>query len=470
MHLLRRRGFVNRMALGAGAWLLSPMIKQALRPALGATTTKRRVIFFIDRIGITEEMRPVASAGGLDLKGFSPLDPYKQKTMVVQHMYNPFGHHLHGNLWPLTAMDRKPLEGVKTAPLGPSIDRVIAKASGADAPISSINLATWPGDEDDDFSLTYSSDGPLAPFAIQQDPVAAFAGIFGKTTPADPSGGNNAAAAALLRQKKSLLDFVIADIKKASANLASTEKAKLEQYTTSLRDIEGKLKDVATAQLSCSSPKAPDPAALKGKYANPDRPHLIADIMVQAMSCGFSRVGVIAHNTGALPYLGVWYNSEGKPNYPGQHGMWHGGATLEHHRAYHNYSAKAMAYIRAQLERLSDGTGTLADSTLIVFMNNSGGKHHGGQNDYLFMTIGDLKGALKTGRLVQLPSSKITSNDPRMTLVTPGDSGEKPKINQEVPVHSVADFFVSIARVLGTDITSFGDPRINKGPLADVYA
>ncbi|MDX2019743.1 MAG: DUF1552 domain-containing protein [Deltaproteobacteria bacterium] len=446
------------------------MLKQAIRPAMGATTTKRRVIFFIDRIGITDEMRPVASGGGLDLKGFSPLDPYKSQTTVVQHMYNPFGHHLHGNLWPLTAMDRKPLEGVKTAPLGPSIDRVIAKTAGKDAPISSINLAVWPGDEDDDFSLTYSSDGPLAPFAIQQDPVAAFASIFGKTTPADPAGGNQGAAAALLRQKKSLLDFVVSDIKKASNNLASTEKAKLEQYMTSLREIEAKLKDVATAQLSCTSPKAPDPAALKGKYANPDRPQVIADIMTQAMGCGFTQVGVIAHNTGGMPFLGVWHNSEGKPNYPGQHGMWHGGATMEHHKAFHNYSAKSMAYLRGQLERISDGSGTLADSTLIVFMNNSGGQHHGGQSDYLFITVGDLKGALKTGRLVQLPTSKITSGDPRMTLVTPGDSGFKPQINKEHPVHSVSDFFVSIARAVGADVTSFGDPRINKGPLQEVYA
>lgn len=468
MHLMRRRGFVERMALGAGAWMLSPLLRQALRPALGAVDTKRKIIFFIDRIGIVDEMRPVAAGSGLDLKGFSPLDAYKDKISVIQHLYNPFGHHLHGNLWPLTAMDRKPLEGVKTAPLGPSIDRVIAKTMGADAPISSINLATWAGDEDDDFSLTYSSDGPLAPFAIQQDPVAAFTSIFGKTTPADPAAGNQQAAA-LLRRKKSLLDFVISDIKKASDHLASAEKAKLEQYTTSLREIELKLEDVAAAQLSCSAPKAPDPAALKGKYANPDRPQIIADIMVQALGCGFSRVGVIAHNTGAMPFLGVWYNSEGKPNHPGQHGMWHGGATMEHHRAFHNYSAKSMAYIRAQLESVSDASGSLADNTLIVFMNNSGGQHHGGQNDYVFMTIGDLKGALKTGRVVQLPSSKITSSDPRMTLVTPGDSGFKPKVNQEVPVHSVADFFVSVARAVGADITSFGDPRINKGPLNQIY-
>ncbi|MCG5051458.1 MAG: hypothetical protein KA712_00710 [Myxococcales bacterium] len=57
-----------------------------------------------------------------------------------------------------------------------------------------------------------------------------------------------------------------------------------------------------------------------------------------------------------------------------------------------------------------------------------------------------------------------------MTLVTPGDSGFKPQVNKEIPVHSVSDFFVSMARVVGADITAFGDPRINKGPLQEVYA
>lgn len=467
MYLLKRRGFVSAMGLGAGAWLLSPMLKQAIRPALGAATSKQRILFFIDQIGLHDEMRPSGSGTSISLNGYTPLDPYKQKMLVVQSLYNPFGHHLHGNLWPLTAMDRKPLEGIKTAPLGPSIDRVIAKSMGTDAPISSINLATWPDDE----VGTYSVDGPLAPLASESNPVTAFAKIFGKTTPADPAA-NQAAAAALLRQKKSLLDFVVSDIKKASNQLASTERAKLDQYMTSLRDIESKLEGVAQAQLSCTSPRAPDPVVAQ-RPKNKNAPAAVADIMLQAFSCGFSRVGLIDHNSGfggGLPFLTPWLNSDGKKNYPGSHGMWHGGGTSEHHREYYNFSANSMAYMRGQMEKLSDGEGTLADNTLIVFVNNSGGKHHGGQNDYLFMTIGDLKGRLKTGRAVQLPNSKVVNGDERMSLVTPGDSGFKPKVNQEAPVHSVADFFVSIARAVGAPITSFGDPRINKGPLQEVYA
>lgn len=465
MHLLKRRGFVSAMGLGAGAWLLSPMLKQAIRPAMGAETSKQRILFFIDRIGLHDDLRPTGNGTSLSLNGYSPLDPYKPKMMVVQHLYNPFGHHLHGNNWPLTAMDRKLLEGINTAPLGPSIDRVIAKSMGTDAPISSINLATWP----DRKPGTYSVDGPLAPFAAEGSPVAAFAKIFGKTTPADPST-NREAAAALLRQKKSLLDFVVSDINKASNQLAATERAKLDQYVTSLREIESKLEGVAKAQLSCSSPKAPDPV-VESNPKNEKAPTAVADIMLQAFSCGFSRVGLIDHNSeGGLPFLTPWVDGNGKKAYPGVHGMWHGGGTAAHRLEYYNFSAASMAYLRGQMEKLSDAEGTLADNTLIVFMNNSGGKHHGGQNDYRFMTIGDLKGRLKTGRLVQLPSSKVVNGDARLSLVTPADSGHKPKVNQDAPVHSVADFFVSIARAVGAPITTFGDPRINKGPLQEVYA
>lgn len=452
------------MGLGAGAWLLSPMLNQILRPALGAETSKKRVLFFLDRVGIHENMRPTAMpGGGLNMGGYAALEPIKSHISVVQHMYNPFSCYLHGNSWFMTARDAGGgLDTERPAP-GQTIDRAIAAKIGSDSPIASLNQNAW----FDKRSGTDSADGPNAPYAAEKDPVVGFANIFGKTT-AGADGAAQAEFAENLRRKKSLLDFVVSDIKKASGQLAGPEKAQLDQYMTSLREIEGSLAGLGAAVASCKNPVAPTAAQLDGNYENPARAKAVADMMVQALACGFTRVATFNNNANDLPFLGSWTKSNGEELHPGTHQMWHGEGEEHHHRAYYNHSAETMAYIRKRFESLSDGTATLADTTLLVFLNTAGGNHHGGQFDYVVMTVGSLGGRLKTGQLIQLPSSTVVANDPRMAIVTPSDAG-RPRAGKEAPVRAIADFYVSVAQALGADMQTFGDPRINKGPLTEMF-
>lgn len=463
MYHLARRKFISSLGLGAGSWLLAPMLGQILRPALGAVTTKNRVIFFLDRIGIHSSMRPTGT-GGLSMGGYTALEAVKAQVSVVQHMYNPFSHHLHGNKWFLTAADSATGGEEEGAPPGRTIDRAIAAKIGTDTPISSINQDVWY----DKKAATSSADGANAPYASEKDPVATFAKIFGNTN----VGNDDAAQAAFaegLRRKKSVLDFVVSDLKKASGRLAGPEKAQLEQYLTSLREIESNLAGLGKAKASCQNPVSPTAAEMDGNYGNPARAKAVADMLVQALSCGFTRVVTMVNNSNKLPFLGSWTKDNGEVMYPGAHQMWHGQGTDAHHRAYYNHSAETMAHMRKRLEALPDGAGSLADSTLIVFINSSGGNHHGGQFDYVVMTIGSLGGKLKTGALIQLPNTPVVSNDPRITMVTPADAGSKPKPGKDAPARSIADFYVSVAHAVGAELNTFGDPRINKGVLTEMF-
>ncbi len=408
-------------------------------------------------------MRPTAT-GGLSMGGYTALEAIKSQVSVVQDMYNPFSHHLHGNKWFLTAADSSTGGEDEGAPPGPSLDRAIAAKIGTDTPIGSLSQYVWY----DKKSGTPSADGANAPYAAEKDPVVAFAKIFGNTTV-----GNDAAAQAAfaesLRKKKSVLDFVVSDLNRAAGRLAGPEKAQLDQYLTSLREIEGKLAGLGKTTANCEGPVGPTAAQMDGNYKNPARAKAVADMLVQALSCGFTRVVTMSNNSNDLPFLGSWSKDNGEVMHPGTHQMWHGQGTEAHHRAYYNHSAETVVHLRKRLEALPDGAGTLADSTLIVFVNASGGKHHGGQFDYVVMTIGSLGGKLKTGSLIQLPTAPVVSNDPRTTMVTPADAKSKPKIGEEAPARSIADFYLSVAHAVGADLKTFGDPRINKGPLSEMF-
>jgi hypothetical protein len=79
----------------------------------------------------------------------------------------------------------------------------------------------------------------------------------------------------------------------------------------------------------------------------------------------------------------------------------------------------------------------MLDNSLVAFINVCGGKHHGGQDTYSVITLGQAGGALKTGRVLNYP----------------------------VKERSLADAYVGFAHALGAPIKTFGDPAHNKGPL-----
>src|SRR5262249_45697771 len=70
----------------------------------------------------------------------------------------------------------------------------------------------------------------------EDNPLAAFARIFGAGTPSPDT--NMAALALLAKQRKSVLDTAAADVAALSQGLPGSERLKVQSYTDSLRDLE----------------------------------------------------------------------------------------------------------------------------------------------------------------------------------------------------------------------------------------
>ena len=123
---------------------------------------------------------------------------------------------------------------------GPGM-KLAARVIGKDTPVSSLNHLAWY----DKKAGSASADGADAPYPFDYDPVAAFGKIFGVG-----NAGNKEEAAALakrlLRQRKSMLDFLTADIERANQGLAASEKAKLEQMHLhgKIAELQGMLETV----------------------------------------------------------------------------------------------------------------------------------------------------------------------------------------------------------------------------------
>ncbi|MEO1338636.1 MAG: DUF1552 domain-containing protein, partial [Myxococcota bacterium] len=310
---------------------------------------------------------------------------------------------------------------------------------------SSLNLRLYT----DRRPSTDSADGPGQLYPAENDPVRSFERLFSGFT-ADPGDTN-----APRRSKERLYDFLSRDVVRASGQLATEERAKLDRYLTSIDELKERLGRLPST--TCEAPDAPIEARMSNK---PERVTDHLDGAAHALACRLTSVAVVRVNGGA-EFLG--------PNI-GSHKMWHGDLEDSERAKYYEYIASQMLYLYQQLDRFVEGDRTVADQTLMLWLNSAGGGHHNGSFNIFGMTIGNPMGRLRTGQLVRLPTQPIGDNDPRRLLVREDERKRLPRNNRPAATQSTADLFRTVAHALGVETPAFGDPRINDRLLTEMLA
>ncbi|MEM9192891.1 MAG: DUF1552 domain-containing protein [Myxococcota bacterium] len=454
-----RRSLLRGLGLGAGASILAPMVSRLLPEAMGQSSATKRFILFTNNNGVRDDYRPVPSPTGIDLKSWAALGPHADDLVVLRNVYSPFDLDLHGNDWPYCATPGQSVGG-NVAPGGPSIDRFIADQIGTTTALKSINISLWLGGSSRELS-TQSADGPGV--ALPADgPIEAFNRVFGSGM-----GMSTEEMSTQLQRDRSVLDGVTADIQRMNGRLAGPERERMDQYLQSVRDLETQLGRVADTRLSCSSSLAPDLDVIgsgrskrSGSDVRPERMDAGVDMLLAALTCGFTNVGAFVSISARMEFL---------INDPvvGQHTMWHGDGTFERHDAFYDYQAQQIAKIWQALKDTPEGDGSMADNTVFFWGNTSGGNHHNGSYDAWNMI---LHGGLRGNRVIELPMSPVESgNDPRRSLVG-SDAERAPKVGKDAPVHALNDVLTTVAHLAGAPVDGFGDPRATRGVLTDVMS
>src|SRR5688572_22187546 len=126
--------------------------------------------------------------------------------------------------------------------LGISVDQVAANKIGGMTRLPSLELGLdktqTVGNCDSGYSCAYVSNiswrSDTTPVPKEVDPASLFDRLFGDGSPQ----ARDENLAKRLRQRKSILDFVADDSKRLERRLGSGDKHKLEEFTSSIREIE----------------------------------------------------------------------------------------------------------------------------------------------------------------------------------------------------------------------------------------
>lgn len=327
----------------------------------------RLLVYYLPNGRIANGWVPTASNGTLNFPAASAaLQPYASRALSLVDLDNlaarnsPGAAHAMGTSTVMSGVRFPDLGGLKCST---TLDQIVAQHYGDTSRFRSLQFSAGePGTCDVGgspcpYTQCISWAGPGQPLIPTINPKSAFDQLFDTRI----DGLEGASAELRKHTRQSVLDFVRDDAKNLEAKLGAADKARLDDYFTSLRDVERSL-SLATVPDSCPLPvEGPG-----GTLVYQERVPVFHEVMKLAFQCDQTRV------MSFMIEFGLSQRSHDFINAPGQHhAISHGDQNvLQRIETWHS---EQIAHMLSLLESTPDADGgTLLDNTLVLVMPSMG--------------------------------------------------------------------------------------------------
>lgn len=404
---------------GAGAAMALPILDAMLPSQAWAAPemlAKNRMGFiFFPNGAIMPDWTPKGEGTNYELsKTLSPLKDFKDDFTVISGLAHDkarangdgAGDHARCSAAFLTGSQPKKTDGADIK-LGISIDQVAANAIGKQTKLPSLELGTEAGRQagrcDSGYSCAYQSNiswrSATQPVAKEVNPKEVFERMFGSSVI------DAKARAKRDYYRQSILDFVAQDAAQLQKQLGNKDRQKLDEYFTSVREIEQRIErsaDETRRQL----PDMEAPAGIPKDYAEHVR--LMYDLMAVAFQTDTTRVSTF-----------MLANSGSNRNYK-EIGVSEGHHQISHHRDEEDkvaklqkidqYMIEQFAYFLNRLKNTPEGDSNLLDNSMIVYGSAISDANRHRHEDLPVLVAGRGSGTLNPGGHMVLKSETPMSN------------------------------------------------------------
>ncbi|MBI1898633.1 MAG: DUF1552 domain-containing protein [Acidobacteria bacterium] len=401
---LPRRTFLR----GMGTAVALPFL-DAMSPALASTKTSKgpvRMAFVYVPNGI--DMRywnpdyegPLAALPRI----LKPLEPFRQDITLLSNLTHNNGRALldgagdHGRCCGSYLTGLQPKKSFTDIKAGISCDQIVANQAGKQTRFPSLEAgledARQAGDCDSGYSCAYTNNlawrsetQPLPPIL---NPRAMFERLFGADAHLTPEAREQRN-----RLRRTILDFVSEDTRRLQASLGPTDKRKLDEYLSSIREIERQI-EKAEKDNARIDPGMDKPYGVPADFAEHFK--LMTDMITVAFRTDMTRI---------VTFL---VTREGTSRSYREIGIADGHHPLTHHRndpvmmekvaQINSYHVKQFAAWVEKLKSIQEGDSTLLDNSMIVYgAGLSDGNRHT-HDDLPTLIAGRAGGAIKPGRRI----------------------------------------------------------------------
>lgn len=341
----------------------------------------------------------------------SPLASVKSKINVIDGLAHDNGRahkdgagdHARAGATFLTSA--RPLKTSSRVQLGVSVDQVCAQQLAGQTRLPSIELGLVgsrnAGSCDSGYSCAYSSNiswrNETTPMAKETIPRLAFERLFGSGDTHQRREQNEV--------RRSILDVVSHDAKKLIKQVGDTDRRKLDEYFSGVRELELRIEQTERADREA----LPDLEVPYGRIeAFREHAKLMFDLMVVAFQTDATRVATfMLDNAGgnrSYTEIGVKESHHGISHHRNEPEL------VEKLEKIDRYLVEQYAYFLEKLDAVADGDGTLLDNSMILYGSGLGDGNRHTHHDLPIVLAGGAGGQIRTGRRLKYETNTPMGN------------------------------------------------------------
>ncbi|MBL8822918.1 MAG: DUF1552 domain-containing protein [Planctomycetia bacterium] len=274
--------------------------------------------------------------------------------------------------------------------IGMSVDQVAASQLGHHTKLPSLEIGCDKGMNagncDSGYSCAYSNNlswrSEQTPMPKEVDPKQLFERLYG--TPKNHD------------ERRSVLDAVLHDAHSLEKQLGGSDKRKLDEYLTSIREMESRLNRNKQENAKIKVPTE-KPTGIPKEYS--DHMKALADLQVLAFQADITRFStfVFANEGSNRSYKFI-----GVPE--GHHDLsHHGGDKAKHEKIakINQFHLEHLAYLIGKLKSVKEGNGTLLDNMMLLYGSGIGDGNRHNHDQLPILLFGKAGGSLNPGRHVK---------------------------------------------------------------------
>jgi hypothetical protein len=390
---------------GVGTALSLPLL-DAMLPALTAVAETpanpaqlRRLGFVYMPMGcdVTRWTPPLESTLDELSPTLSPLANVRQHVTAISNLElkNSYpGTHATSNCGFLSAARAKLTESTDYY-LGTTVDQIAAAHLGKHTQLPSLELSmdllATVGQCDNGYACVYQNNlswsSPTTPLPSEAHPRIVFESLFG-------DGGSPNDRREALHRRASLLDSVAEEIHRLERKLGASDREKMAQYLTTIREVERRIQQAEAAVDENPLPDLDRPLGVPAAYA--DHARLMFDLQLLALQGDITRVITfqLARETSnrTYPEIGV-----SDPHHPLTH---HGNdpEKIAKVAKINQFHVSLFAHFLERLKATPEGDGTLLDHCLYLYGSGMGNPNVHDHTNLPILVAGGAAGNVRGGR------------------------------------------------------------------------
>jgi hypothetical protein len=388
----------------------------AMRPAFAGPTSvkpaRRIAVVYVPNGIVMNQWTPAETGADYTFaRILKPLEPFRGDITLISGLANlaatkaKGGGHAKASGSFLSGTPPKYTAGADVR-AGITFDQIAAKQWASELRVPSLQLgcedSRMVGNCDTGSSCAYTNSlswkDPETPLAVEVNPRSVFERLFGTVDPSlDP---HTRARRALYR--KSILDRTRENAQKLASDLGASDKRKLDEYLTGIREIERRIQ---SSEKDQRLPPIEKPSGIPFEFSQYVK--LMFDLQVIAFQSDLTRVSTMMlgreGSVRTYPEIGV-----PDPHHP-----------LTHHRGHPDfiekvtkincYHVELFAYFVEKLKSTADGDASLLDNSAILYGGAlSDGNQHSNTN--LPLLVAGHAGGIPGGRHIVTEAKTPAAN------------------------------------------------------------